>query len=197
MFDAETDYAEACNPDRWKILGVRLKPFCEGHRLLLKRIGSPFVNGGAVNGLAFLSALMICSMSYEKGQKFVAGRRSIKAIILTIFVALVGSILPSFLNRRAEALANYMQEAERLPKGIFRSTFGPDGKPVEKTHAPAALVFESDICNHYHCSFSEVMNMPMRKATFLRYRLLETDKLIRWRAPWMGQPPKQTEAANG
>jgi len=198
MFDADQDYAEACNPGKWKILGLPLADYCEGHKLLLKRAGSPLVCGGAVDGSALVFALLICARSYEDGQVFSARGLSLKHKLLTCLVGLADCIIPRFVYNRAEAIAQYIQEAERLPKGIFRRQMRPDGKPQEVTHAPSALVFESDLCNHYGCSLSEVMNMPMRKATFLRYRLLELDEIIRWRAPWMGDPPKkEAEAANG
>lgn len=198
MFNADRDYAEACTPDVWKILGLKLLPYCEGHKQLLKRIGSPFAVGGLVDAGDLVSALLICSRSYEDGQRFISKRRAIRGVVTILFATIAGIFYPNFIKVRAEALDKYIQESEKLPRGIFRNQFGPDGKPAEKTYAPSALVYESDLCNHFHCTVSEVMNMPMRKATFLRYRLLEFDKLIRWRAPWMGQPQKQSsEASNG
>ena len=70
-----TEYAFACAPPRWRILGVRLAPLTLGHVLALHRIASPFVlappprgegrDGGEPNVSVslddFLAALRICS----------------------------------------------------------------------------------------------------------------------------------------
>lgn len=173
---------------------MRLAHHCEGHKSNLFIVRSPFVMGGPVSGADLVLALLICSRSWEKGREVLEGRRSLLRIFLTCLVAAGECVVPNFVFKRAEALSKYMQEADRLPRGIIRETKAQDGKPPEKTHAPSALVFYSDIASHYHISFSEFMNMPCRLATMLRYRLLEIDKLIRWQW-WPAK--KEKEAANG
>jgi hypothetical protein len=194
MNDADLDFAVSLHPDRWRILGLKLEHYCEGHRINLKRVGSPFVNGGPVSGPDLILALLICSRSWERGQAIIERRISLLRVLLTCVVALGDCIIPRFSYNRSEALAQYIQEAERLPRGIIRESLGPDGKPVQKTHAPIALVFFSDISSHYHMTLGKFMNLPLRATTFLRYRLLEIDKLIRWK--WW-PTEKQKEFANG
>lgn len=198
MFDADQDYAEACNPDKWKILGLPLSDYCEGHKQNLKRISSPFICQGSIDGAALVSALLICSRTWEQGQKLIARKPSFKTRMFVRLVATLESLNPQFIARRSSAFLQYIEEAEKLPKGIFRSQLKPDGKPIEKTHAPLALIYESDLMNHYHCTLSQLMNWPSRKLVFMRYRLLELDKLMRWRPAYYDAPPvKDQEAANG
>lgn len=65
-------YTSACFPDRWRILGLRLQPFCLGHALLLERYGSPFANAfqgepiGEVGFADLLLAIFICSKPYPQ-----------------------------------------------------------------------------------------------------------------------------------
>lgn len=202
MFDANLDYAEARNPDRCKMLGLVLKPYCEGHRTNLRRISSPFVCGGPVSARDLFLAIMICAQTWEDGELFLARKLSLFSKHLLFAITIVECFLPSFIRKRAEAVWNYIQEAERLPRGIFRSKTHagepakPDGSAATVTYAPKAVCL-LDLCNHYHFTQSHVMNMPAREATILRYRLQELDGLLRWRPPYYDTPPQKEEVSNG
>lgn len=194
MFNADQDYAEACLPDVWRILFMQMRPHCVGHQILLRRIGSPFVRGGAATGKDLVLAALICSKTYESGEIFLRKRFLISAWILTLIVALIDGVNPRFVYQRAEALAQYMQEADRLPKGIFRANeiTGGGGK---KSYAPSALTFWNDLAPEFNITESEFLNMPLRQSAFLRYKLLEKDGLVWWRM--RGSGGTQKEVAHG
>lgn len=198
VFDANRDYSEAAIPDIWRIFGIALNPFCEGHRILLARIGSPFVTGEPIKGLDLALMLMICSRDYSSGCKFVSrSTLSAKTRFLSRLIAFCEALNPIWIRARIKASIQYIEESERLPKGILRKQTSPDGKPIELTYAPNALIL-FDLCHHFGWSVDYVLNMPLRAATMARYRLLEIDKLIRWRPAYYDAPPvKEQEATNG
>jgi hypothetical protein len=203
MFDANKDFSEAEIPDVWKILGITLRHFCRGHNILLSRIGSPFVCGGDVKGSDLALALLICARTFEGGCAFISLQKPpFRARMFVRLVALLGALNPPFVRERCEAFAQYIQEAERLPKGILRpkTVSGDpatrDGKPAELTYAPEALI-AFDLCHHFGWSRSFVLNMPLRSATMARYRLLEIDRLIRWRPAYYDAPPMKQEVQSG
>ncbi len=59
-------YSHAAVPEPYRILGLKLKPFCLGHYLLMKRFDCAFVSPGEKRaGLPdLILGLLICSMGY-------------------------------------------------------------------------------------------------------------------------------------
>lgn len=60
-------YAEACIPETFTVLGLRLKPLSLGHFLLMRRLNCAFASDVEIE-ISFsdlLVAVLICSMNYE------------------------------------------------------------------------------------------------------------------------------------
>jgi hypothetical protein len=62
----ESDYLEAALPERFIILGQRLRPFSVGHLMLLRRVGNAFVLQTAPGIEDLLSGVLICCQTYEE-----------------------------------------------------------------------------------------------------------------------------------
>jgi hypothetical protein len=202
-FDPNRDFADAEIPDVWTIFGITLNHFCEGHKIVLRRIGSPFECGGEIRGRDLATALLICSLRYEDADWFISLKKlPFRARMFIRLIAFCEALNPTFVRARIDAFSQYIEEAERLPKGILRKKTPDgqpatsDGRPAELTYAPQALI-QFDLCHHFGWSRSEVLNMPLRAVTMARYRLLEIDKFVRWRPAYYDAPPLKEEATNG
>lgn len=69
-------YAKAIWPDPAACCGVRLRPFCLGHALLLQRLGSPFARDDSTSaGLGDLvTAVYVCSRNWRAAARGIRGR---------------------------------------------------------------------------------------------------------------------------
>jgi len=69
-------YAVAALPDPYRILGLRLKPFCLGHYLLLQRFNCAFVASEPqpITREDVLLGVLICSMWNNEFLEFISGK---------------------------------------------------------------------------------------------------------------------------
>ncbi len=72
------EFLAAAVPTPHVCLGLKLRPFCLGHRLLLERIGSPFVASVEASATVpdLLIAVALCSQTFEDGEQFLADSNS-------------------------------------------------------------------------------------------------------------------------
>lgn len=107
----------------------------------------------------------------------------------------------SFIQRHAEAFADYVQEADRLPAGIWRTQGSAKSGPPKTTYTPAPLINILDLAA-LGLTPSQVLNLPRRAATMLRYGILslpDNGSVIQWGHPELMDKlaAKEKEAANG
>lgn len=165
------DYAEACLPDRWTVLGVRLPAFTVGHLLLLERIESPFAGGGQPDESDLIKAVWICSGSYKTRAK---------QLWKPFHKQLFGVFWMLWMFRKAVALkfrkGLLAREVSKLNSAVSYGQRKPaDGKiyhdpNAEKTYAPLVLILMRDLSRY---SQEEILNMPVTRAMFEREGLLE------------------------
>ena len=72
----QCNYSEALIPKQFICCGIKLRPFCLGHILLLQEMNNPFIAPEEIktNDLDysikhFYVSLLVCSMTYENGYK--------------------------------------------------------------------------------------------------------------------------------
>lgn len=65
-------YLHAAIPEPVQILGLPLRPFSLGHWLLLSRFDNSFLTGRATGVDDIILAILVCSMSFEEGLKFLS-----------------------------------------------------------------------------------------------------------------------------
>jgi hypothetical protein len=63
----ERDFLEAAIPDRFVILGQRLRPFALGHLMLLRRLGNGFVTAEDASVDDLLQGVFLCCQTFEEG----------------------------------------------------------------------------------------------------------------------------------
>ena len=78
------DYHIAAIPEPYQILGLRLKPFCLGHFMLMSRFGCAFASdvAAAAEHSDLILACLICSRSYEDFLAFIDRPSTIPVNIL-------------------------------------------------------------------------------------------------------------------
>ena len=178
MTDApDIEYAESCNPEPVKVLGVLIPYFRVGHRLLLKQIHSPFVEGGMVGAEELATAVHILSRTYSQAKRSIHFGNSISVRLWAYKIGFMAARNPGLIKQSSEALFEYIQECQKGPKGVFVPMDTP------RTHAPETLLLVRDLSNHYGYSVEEVMEMPMRRAIIERYGVLESENAVKWSMP--------------
>lgn len=176
--NSDFDYAQACIPDRWAVLGCALLPFSVGHNLLLERVQSPFAISGQINLQDLILAVKICERDYEAGEYLLAHGNTLGLRLFSWRATWKAALNKKLLETHAEAFAEYLKQGIQKPKNIWKDS------AAELTYAPNVGITVRDLMNHYGYSRSEVLNMPMRQAVFERYLILERDKTITWKEPW-------------
>jgi hypothetical protein len=180
--NSEFDFAEACYPDRWKVLGKMLKPFTLGHSLLLSRLCSPVIEGIAVNKVRcsdLIQAVEICSRRFCEAEKWIAGKTTLALRLRSMRIAFACQFSNEFLKTEASKFSEYFSDSQMPPRGIFKK---PGGSIASE---PLPLLYFCDLASRFAITWEQLMDMPLRKANFIRHRLLAEDDRIRWRASWM------------
>ena len=72
-----TDYLGALLPLPARVLGNRLLPFTLGHRLILERLGNPFVTDGPVEIADLLTGIIVCTRPPEAAWRALDSWRSL------------------------------------------------------------------------------------------------------------------------
>lgn len=172
------DYYECAVPTRYRVLGLRLKPFCLGHRLNLIRLQSPFVFGeqSIATNRDLLLALMICACSFEEGQEFLSSPSAIKREIRR-WDKMVGRRWWIFARKVdwAEAKRLFLEilrEASLQPK-VWRRTETAEGSLVE-VGAPEELALRVSLLGKM--TQSEIMNAYLPSVWFDYYALREREE---------------------
>jgi hypothetical protein len=190
---ADLEFADDCHGDIAVIAGLRLLPFKVGHKLLLQRLRSPFAVGGTVDAGQLFTAAHICSRSYDQ-----AARELYQAPLLTRLRARAwvwkmgwrATRDRSFVPTHAQALLDYIRAAEANPKNVFIKESAP------RTHVPLIPLLIEELAA-YNYTPEQVLELPMRKATFLRFQLLvKPDSGVNWRESWMDRIPQREESAH-
>jgi hypothetical protein len=180
---ADLEFADDCHGDIAVIAGVRLLDFKVGHKLLLQRLRSPFAVGGSVDAAKLFEAVHICSRSYAR-----AAQELYQASLLTrlrVRVWAWGTGYRAFRDENyvathGQALLDYILEAERDPKNIFVN------QSVPRSSVPKIPLIIEELCAAYNYTPERVLELPMRKATFLRFQLLvKPESGLKWRESWM------------
>lgn len=184
------DYAEACHPDKWKVLGKRLRDFALGHLLCLHRIQSPYVTGESEATIAdLLTGIELCRGNYKEAVNKLQFGNSFGLRMRARFWAVVAKSNPELVNRHGLAFQEYIKAACKGPRGVFKKEGG------ETTSAPFVLLHCKDLIGSFGYTFETLMDAPLRRVIYERHALLEADGAISW--PWHLQSRKVEEAARG
>lgn len=142
-----SDFYQAAIPDPFTILGLRLRPYCLGHIILLHRVQSAFVVGPPVQQEDLVTSVFFCSQTYEEGVR-----------------ALDNPKLPKFMRRwerkigrfdfetKCKEFANYIQAHSKAPlftveEGKSKASACPIVQSVKVALLSQTNLTESEILN--------------------------------------------------
>jgi hypothetical protein len=181
-------YAEALLPDRIRILGRTLHPYCIGHALLLHRIGSPFVSPssplsgerteerGPESGVGdLLLALWILSRPWQQAAAGLRKRRTRWLLNLWGWQ----------LRQLNSDLALFHAQCQ-IQECLGRAWDGPDlweeqaAKTNRKSGAPVLASLKVMLCGIFKCSEDQALSTPIRVALFDTAAWAETQGAIQW-----------------
>ena len=171
------DYYDSECPIPFRVLGLRLRPWCLGHRLNLIRIESPFVFGEAESASDedLLKALIVCACDWRQGLELFDHPEKLRHEIARWKRLVVRKL---FLFRRKlpwESAHLIFRESIRL--GNFRpKVFLEDGG--KRLGAPFELALKSNLLPIL--SEDEIMNMYLPKLWFIYYARMEWDRCERF-----------------
>ena len=157
-------YPQAAIPEPCQILGLKLRPFCLGHHLLMSRFGVAFASDSEV--IAELNDLvlgvLICSMQYEEFLNWI-DRREARVEIME-WGKKIG--LEFNFQEKVSLFNKYLSEAYHQPAVIFEGQSSESG-------AHWSQVLKVSLVNMGYTE-KEALNMPLSQAFADFYRKAET-----------------------
>lgn len=161
MSDHSVSYADACQPAKWRLLRVNLRPFSIGHMLCLLHVRSPFVCADAkeIKSTHLAEAIWYCSMPYEKALKATNRKLPLRFRFWAWKLAFIFELRPDLFEERVRQFAKYIAESG-APVDIWTSDKATTGT------TPPMLGYKRVLMSHYGYSASEVLNMPFRQAIY-------------------------------
>lgn len=118
------DFYLASVPEPVTLLGLRLRPFSLGHKLLLHRVESVFVCGGEITHVDLALSVFICALRYNEACEAFNDRR-LPRFMARWHAKLTGDTRirrwlgikpkPVDLKEKAEAFENYMAAGSKMP----------------------------------------------------------------------------------
>jgi len=131
--DYAARYARACWPDRWRVAGVRLRPYCLGHALLLQRIDSPLTGeerpDGGVPATALVTAVFICSRDWGDAAEAVGKRLPSGWWLRSALLLLLFALRPMTLWQAVGTFDRYVLSAWDYPEVWSDTTDGDHREP--------------------------------------------------------------------
>jgi len=165
-------YAVAALPDPYRILGLRLKPFCLGHYLLLQRFNCAFVASEPqpITREDVLLGVLICSMWNNEFLEFISGKGFWSE------VRKWGKRVGIFdLTAKAGLFQRYLDESLHEPEYIEINSGEGTGEWSQNV--------KMTLMTRLHYDEQSALNMPLSKALAEYYKLAESEGLIRLLTP--------------
>lgn len=145
-------YFEAEIPTPWRVLGLDLKPFSLGHRLILRRRDSLLMSDCAKAGFGDLAeAVAVCSMDFETAAQFILqdNRKEFSK-----WAKIAGKRCA--FNAELATFLRYKAASEDIPGYKFDNSAGA-------IEAPTEISTKLRLMEKLHLTESQVNNMPWRK----------------------------------
>lgn len=136
------------------LLGRALKPFCCGHAVTLDALESPFVKGGTATLDDLISAIWVCSHSFEEIRSKFGGDRQ---AMLSECVDWGKSASDFDLQSVNEGFQRYLVEGTRAPQRWKT-------KESKNSRAPWALTVVTALMREMKMSEAQAWNMPLPQA---------------------------------
>jgi hypothetical protein len=180
-------YLHAEVPGRHTVFGVRLKPFCIGHALLLQRQNNPLgleaIEWSEVGKFDLLEALLICAGTFEESLRWIDSRRG------AVWLWWNGRRLMRMSEREFTAGCAYFERYLQLGNSLPGFWEDPRAK-APRRGAPWMVQLKVALMAELHVTETAAMNYPVARAQHnlmtqwerkgcLRLRSREDDHLSR------------------
>lgn len=174
--DAETlKFLKAHFPEPRSCVGYDLKPFSNGHAMLLHLKNSPFVTGGTATITHLALAVLICSRTVEEAEKFLNGKLSFVEKFWVIKLHFFALIFREAMRERLMDFQSYVEAALS-----YKIKIRSNSKLSRLTTGPRFLGVISALRVKCKFSHSEALNMHMPLAEWFYYEWLEREGAIRF-----------------
>lgn len=149
------DHLRAILPDVTHVLGRRLRPFSLGHQLILRRLSSPFLEGGKrIRYDHVLEAAYVCSLTYEDGYAWLNNPDTGKPLRRWSHRLTWFGFKSVNYNRAIETLAGHIRAAHTAPSIV------PKAESETVCRSPEASILISHALS-IGLSLSDAFNLPL------------------------------------
>lgn len=153
-------YCRAALPDPVTVLGLRLRPFCIGHAILLQRLGNPFWASGQATADDLAVAAMICSRTYEDGLAMLTEGPGFLMRCRLAGVRALLRVSPQRFQIRVALMASYVRDANSAGPDVWED----DTEDPRRTTGMQPLVSMHLAAMRSGLTSSEALNMPLGQA---------------------------------
>ena len=154
--NTEREWAVNAFPPEVIVLNLRLRSYSCGHEVLLSRIASPFLFGSPATRVELFTAALLCSMSYEQGEKFMRKPK------LGLFGHLWGRLLDdSRIEEQTLAFTEYLLAGSWSPP---TNAMVGKGYASRELKAPRVYRLINFVCANLGLSIDAAMDFPMSRA---------------------------------
>lgn len=177
------DYFIAAIPEPYQILGLRLKPFCLGHFILMRRFQVAFASDDSTNAELsdLIMACLICSRDYADFLTYIDTPQFAEDVKSWGKQIGMGFELPE----RVQMFNSYMADAFAQPTVIY------EGEPSESGAHWSHVLKCSLVSMGY--SEREALNMPLPQAFSDFYRHAESNGTVTIVTPEIAELIRQSE----
>jgi hypothetical protein len=153
-------YCRAALPDPVTVLGLRLRPFCVGHAILLQRLGNPFWASGQATADHLVVAAMICSGTYEDGMALLTEGPGFLMRCRLAGVRALLRVSPERFQVRASLLASYVRDSTSAGPDLWEE----DTEDPRRSTGMQPLVSTYLAMMRCGLTSSEALNLPLGQA---------------------------------
>jgi hypothetical protein len=175
-------YGSALIPQNTIICGVRLKPFCLGHLMLLEELNNPLIaetekDINLVDGTYHLyCALLICGLTYEEGVELCSNERLFNETLSDFQNNLM-------LNIAAEPDWNIFSKVNLFKQYLGYYVDMPIYEELQSRgdSSPSGTDWKTSIFTTFKKTYTEtqILNMPLRKLFYEWSAIGESDGAIK------------------
>lgn len=138
------------NGNSYRFLGVKVRPFCLWHLLLLQACRSPFITGGNATSWDLRTAIGVCRLKYRDSKI----RRPLpRWMRKTTFKSLV--------ERFSEYIGDY---SSNLEYNVIPFSTGPQKPEPHVTPPPSVITTAFDAAHGARVSIGQAWDMPLGEA---------------------------------
>lgn len=142
-----------------RILGCRILPFSNWHRMLLQAVHSPFLLGQEVRFFDMREAAGICRLSFPESK---VRRPWLMPILCFLWYGFPRKRWTRFLERTRDRILEYFGDYISKPEYTIVTVETAPGMPLGTI--PETFLLVSDVIAFLHCDEYDAWDMPLGRA---------------------------------